>query len=261
MNAQGVSPIGLAIAPSTPRPLAAGGRYRNDPYCASVLPQLQPQPPTTQAHSQPSTARVPLPPVHAHHHHTTPLLHHRGGFASRMKGDVARASAAFVDEEDPIATSGAATFAYVRFKHDSCCYHIPPSSSCNVRSGDYVVVDADRGMNAGMVERVTHDSPSYPVHSQVMRFATHEEVMALTCLRLEEREVLDYVQEAAEYCGLNMRVVDVEFQFDRRKLTIYFEAAAMVDFRRLQRALFKQYGCRIWLVLWRDVHRGGGQRR
>jgi hypothetical protein len=185
------------------------------------------------------------------------------GFASRVKSDVARASAKFVCDSsekdvDPQHSSGIAapaiatanSFAYIRFKHDSACYKLPFS----VRSGDYVVVEADRGTNAGMVERVTADAPSYPVHSQVVRFASNDEVMTLTCLRLEERDVLDYVQAMVLSFGLEMNVVDVEFQFDRRKLTIFFEAAATVDFRRLQRALFKEYGCRIWLVLWRDSH-------
>jgi hypothetical protein len=180
-----------------------------------------------------------------------------------VKSDVARASAKFVcdsneNDIDPQHSSSVAapaiatanSFAYIRFKHDSACYKLPFS----VRSGDYVVVEADRGTNAGMVERVTADAPSYPVHSQVVRFASNDEVMTLTCLRLEERDVLDYVQAMVLSFGLEMNVVDVEFQFDRRKLTIFFEAAATVDFRRLQRALFKQYGCRIWLVLWRDSH-------
>lgn len=44
-----------------------------------------------------------------------------------------------------------------------------------------------------------------------------------------------------------MHVVDAEYQFDRHKLTFFFEAEGRVDFRELVRDLFSMYKTRIWM--------------
>ena len=44
-----------------------------------------------------------------------------------------------------------------------------------------------------------------------------------------------------------MNVVDAEYQFDRHKLTFFFEASCRVDFRELVRDLFSIYKTRIWM--------------
>lgn len=44
-----------------------------------------------------------------------------------------------------------------------------------------------------------------------------------------------------------MQVLDAEYQFDRHKLTFYFEADRRIDFRELVSELFSQYKTRIWM--------------
>lgn len=44
-----------------------------------------------------------------------------------------------------------------------------------------------------------------------------------------------------------MTVLDAEYQFDRHKLTFYFEADRRIDFRELVSELFSQYKTRIWM--------------
>ncbi len=44
-----------------------------------------------------------------------------------------------------------------------------------------------------------------------------------------------------------MQVLDAEYQFDRHKLTFYFEAERRIDFRELVSELFSQYKTRIWM--------------
>ena len=44
-----------------------------------------------------------------------------------------------------------------------------------------------------------------------------------------------------------MNVVDAEYQFDRHKLTFFFEAEGRIDFRELVRDLFSMYKTRIWM--------------
>ena len=44
-----------------------------------------------------------------------------------------------------------------------------------------------------------------------------------------------------------MTILDAEYQFDRHKLTFYFEADRRIDFRELVSELFSQYKTRIWM--------------
>jgi hypothetical protein len=44
-----------------------------------------------------------------------------------------------------------------------------------------------------------------------------------------------------------MQVLDAEYQFDRHKLTFFFEADRRIDFRELVSELFSLYKTRIWM--------------
>lgn len=44
-----------------------------------------------------------------------------------------------------------------------------------------------------------------------------------------------------------MTVVDVEYQFDRHKITIYYDSPVRIDFRELVRDLFSSFKARIWM--------------
>jgi len=44
-----------------------------------------------------------------------------------------------------------------------------------------------------------------------------------------------------------MVVLDAEYQYDRRKLTIYYDSDQRIDFRELVRELFSAYKLRIWM--------------
>ena len=44
-----------------------------------------------------------------------------------------------------------------------------------------------------------------------------------------------------------MVILDAEYQFDRHKLTFFFEADRRIDFRELVSELFSQYKTRIWM--------------
>jgi len=49
-----------------------------------------------------------------------------------------------------------------------------------------------------------------------------------------------------------MEITDAEWQFDRRKLTLYYIANTRVDFRELVRDCFKTFKTRLWLSPVRD---------
>jgi len=82
---------------------------------------------------------------------------------------------------------------------------------------------------------------------RIIRLATHDEVSLLAVKREEEAELLRICLAKVRQRGLPMNVVDAEYQFDRHKLTFFFEAEGRVDFRELVRDLFSMYKTRIWM--------------
>ena len=133
--------------------------------------------------------------------------------------------------------------------------------------GKYVIVDGDRGQDCGLVVHTcirqldgsitrsdTLDGVSIdlnkvkPETGRVQREANDAEIEMLHGeIATMERYALKTCRERVAAMGLNMDVVDCEFQFDRKKVTFFFDAPEAIDFRELTKDLFKTFGARIWL--------------
>ncbi|CAH0520884.1 unnamed protein product [Peronospora belbahrii] len=136
------------------------------------------------------------------------------------------------------------------------------------KSGEYVKVEADRGEDIGrVVQRTTdvckvgsgkesgssgdestgrskrHDLPT----KKIVCVASQREIEMLNEQRKEEHEVFEVCKSKVRQRLLPMNVIDAEYQFDRHKLTFFFEADRRIDFRELVRDLFAIYKTRIWL--------------
>jgi hypothetical protein len=143
-------------------------------------------------------------------------------------------------------------YAIVKFKHDTYPYEAP----FRVAVGDHVIVEGDRGENYGTIKEITTEKPTRPVASKVIRKATTKDRELHTQLRRKEQTATKFCENAVKDFGLNMSIVDTEYQLDQNKLSIYFKThKGMVDFRRLQRVLFREFRCRVWLVNWNELER------
>jgi len=224
-------------------PLANGvNRYRNDPYNATVLPPIEPSP-VRVLHPIPmyTLPAAPLPVA-------APVV---ARAVRRVLDEVARVSA---EEAAPLslalppaaAPSGRVHYAIIKFKHDYSTY-IAPFKVC---VGEAVAVEGDRGENIGHVTEVTTTEPDFPVSLKVVRHAAQKDTDHLALLRRKEAAATKACQDIADSVGLNIRVVDTEYQFDMNKLTIFFASKVPIDFRKFQRELFREFRCRIWIVNW-----------
>lgn len=141
----------------------------------------------------------------------------------------------------------------VQFKHDSMTFLAP----FRVSTGDLVVVEGDRGENIGIVSTISKDAPtSFAVDRKIIRRATEADHSALAQQRDREAAAVRTTQAMAESLGLQGRVEDAEYQFDLNKLTIFVRRASktgFVDFRKLQRGLFREFRCRIWCAYMDEV--------
>jgi len=161
----------------------------------------------------------------------------------------------------------------IKFKRTQRTFALGPRLNRDLKIGTYVKVEADRGEDLGIVvgkvpsekhatarssfrggiEANSIPPPGAPGPSgspdlkRIIRLATHDEVALLTMKREEEEELLKICRAKVRQRGLPMNVVDAEYQFDRHKLTFFFEAEGRVDFRELVRDLFSMYKTRIWM--------------
>lgn len=118
-----------------------------------------------------------------------------------------------------------------------------------VSVGDAVIVEADRGVDLGYVLRmgklVWQRKPEKL--GNILRRATPEEVASLAQKARKEEEAFRACKEKIAQHGLEMKLVDVEYQFDGKKITFYFTAERRVDFRDLVRDLAKYFHTRVEL--------------
>lgn len=177
----------------------------------------------------------------------------------------------------------------VKFKRTQRSFVLGPRIQRDLKVGTYVKVEADRGEDLGIVigkvpaEKYSFSSRNaYRSQSMsgidslmpsptglnppgatdlkcIIRLATHDEVSLLAMKREEEDELLKICRTKVRQRGLPMNVVDAEYQFDRHKLTFFFEAEGRIDFRELVRDLFSMYKTRIWMQqLDKNVTTAGG---
>lgn len=151
------------------------------------------------------------------------------------------------DKEDQLHSQ--ATTALVQFK----CHQAEYSSSVGVEKGQYVVVQGDRGIDVGVVIRVNSDIQKSYVEKtgpsgNILRHATQREVdYWATDLKADEAAAVEMCQQRVIRLHLNMEVRQAEYQFDKKKLTFYYDAKSRVDFVQLLKELYREYGCRIWM--------------
>jgi len=159
----------------------------------------------------------------------------------------------------------------VKFKRSQRNFILSPQTTGEIKIGSYVKVEADRGEDLGMiVVRIPTDQWNSTGRSnfrlngndaaaasdlkKIVRLATNNEIILLREKQEEEENLLKICRTKVRQRGLNMNVVDAEYQYDRHKLTFFFEAESRVDFRELVRDLFSMYKTRIWM---QQLDKGG----
>ncbi|OAA60629.1 PSP1 domain protein [Cordyceps fumosorosea ARSEF 2679] len=81
----------------------------------------------------------------------------------------------------------------------------------------------------------------------IKRLAQNHEVHALRDKEGQEAKAKRVCMQKVKEHGLNMEILDAEFQMDWKKLTFYYFADAYINFNSLVTDLFKIYKTRIWM--------------
>lgn len=116
--------------------------------------------------------------------------------------------------------------------------------------GDLVVVQAEKGEDLGrvvnmgsLVDQRAGDGEFFEIYRKPSR----QDMEKLEENQRLERDAFHDCRMRIEEHGLDMKLVDVEYQFDRNKITFYFTSDGRVDFRALVRDLASRYKTRIEL--------------
>lgn len=137
----------------------------------------------------------------------------------------------------------------VRFKKAGKIYYFDPGVF-HPEAGAHVIVETARGLEYGEViegvKEVTEEEIIPPLKS-VIRIATREdEIQYEENLRKKEK-ALALCQEKIDRHNLEMKLIDVEYTFDKTKVIFYFTADGRVDFRELVKDLASIFKMRIEL--------------
>mmetsp|Transcript_1902 Transcript_1902/g.2908 ORF Transcript_1902/g.2908 Transcript_1902/m.2908 type:complete len:424 (-) Transcript_1902:39-1310(-) len=166
---------------------------------------------------------------------------------------------AFNDESELI--SGTSCQVLVEFKRHRVYQYDSPRI---IAPGEYAIVSGDRGDDLGLVIYSWYSTKSGICAAgiagaatgkniglgvgKVVRAATEVEVNIMhNALKDLELQALEACRARVQELRLPLAVVDAEYQYDRKKLTFFYQCEHRQDFRELIRDLYRTFKARIWM--------------
>ncbi|CBZ30646.1 conserved hypothetical protein [Leishmania mexicana MHOM/GT/2001/U1103] len=167
------------------------------------------------------------------------------------------------NEEGDELPEGSEMLAFVEFKRGRvrkyvCDHRIEP--------GNYVLVDGDRGTDCGLLVQTIERKPNNETavvsmegcdirddkikleNGRVLRQASEEDIDRLhNIIANAESVALKTCRQRCLELGIDIDLQDVEYQFDMKKISFFFDCDHSVDFRSLVRELYRTFGARIWM--------------
>jgi cell fate regulator YaaT (PSP1 superfamily) len=120
----------------------------------------------------------------------------------------------------------------------------------DINEGNNVVVEAERGEDLGRVSLVgslVKLKRGQGDAKGIIRKALDKDMDQHKANLQKEEDAYKVCREKIKHYNLDMKLVEVEMQFDGSKITFYFTAAQRVDFRELVKDLASVYRTRIEL--------------
>ena len=137
----------------------------------------------------------------------------------------------------------------VRFKKVGKVYDFDPVN-LKVDKDSYVIVETARGVEYGQVATPNHEVEDDQIVKplrRVLRAATEEDKKTVEENQRLEKEAFAICEKKIRAHQLEMKLVEVEYTFDRGKILFYFTADGRVDFRELVKDLASVFRTRIEL--------------
>lgn len=137
----------------------------------------------------------------------------------------------------------------VRFKKAGKIYYFDPGD-LEICKDTFVIVETARGIEYGKVvidkKQVGENDVVLPL-KKVVRNANEKDTLAVEENKNAAQNAFDLCTEKIMEHQLDMKLVDVEYTFDRNKVIFYFTADGRIDFRELVKDLASIFRTRIEL--------------
>ena len=137
----------------------------------------------------------------------------------------------------------------IKFKNRGKSYFFSPNG-LSLKTGEKVIVETSKGMEIADCIRGNHsvsdDSVVQPLRP-VLRIATKDDLRIAQMNVEREKEAFEICQQKIAEHGLDMKLVDVECNFEGTKTMFFFTSDGRVDFRELVKDLASIFRNRIEL--------------
>lgn len=157
-------------------------------------------------------------------------------------------------------TAGDLNYIKITFKGNRRETYLNPAGH-KFKSGEYVIVESELGEDIGLISPICSNAdgcsrcpscePEFnnrkngePIRN-VVRRATDQDISNHHRNRQDETSAFDKGLELIKKNRLTMKLVDVEYQLDRKKMTFFYTAEERVDFRQLVKDLAYVFRTRI----------------
>ena len=135
----------------------------------------------------------------------------------------------------------------VTFKENSKIYFFE-NVDIELKEGDYVIVDTDKGKQIGKIAVEKVDSLNIKEDlKKVLRKASKSDLKKDEKNQIDAKEALKKAISISKKLNLNMKFTEASYNFDRSQLLLYFVSDTRIDFRDLAKELASLYKTRIEL--------------
>ena len=135
----------------------------------------------------------------------------------------------------------------IKFQNASKIYFFD-ANGIELALGDPVIVETARGMEYGTVASFPEEEKEEKRQlKKVLRKADEKDQARHKDNLAKAKEAMKVCEEKVSAHGLDMKLVDVEYTFDRSKIIFYFTSNGRVDFRELVKDLASVFRTRIEL--------------
>ncbi|AGK51813.1 MAG: hypothetical protein K0S25_1038 [Bacillus sp. (in: firmicutes)] len=137
----------------------------------------------------------------------------------------------------------------VRFKKAGKIYYFDPGDLL-IEKDDFVIVETVRGVEYGKIVTARKQVEDHDVVlplKKVLRLADQKDRLIVEENKQAAKEAYEVCCEKVNEHQLDMKLVDVEYTYDRNKVIFYFTADGRVDFRELVKDLAAIFRTRIEL--------------
>ena len=117
-------------------------------------------------------------------------------------------------------------------------------------AGTYVIVQADRGLDYGVVvsdPEIILDAEVEEPLRKLVRGATPADLQQIEKNKKKIKDVMMTCERKIKEHNLAMKLIDAEYSFDRSRIVFYFTAEGRIDFRELIKDLAAIFKARIEL--------------